>query len=149
MIKDIRYYNRKYDKIVNLTVSAGRHAFYSAVHLDITLHGRSSNNELTVDFDLTNEGDKTALKELISSLQGGLDLYEETMKNKSKRVLSTRETCASKEDFKKIMDKHIERTSEFVSLCDKFEVEISIESFENGVLEIGTTVEKQQDQEEQ
>ena len=71
------------------------------------------------------------------------------MKNKSKRVFSTREACASKEDFKKIMDKHIERTSELVSLCDKFEVEISVKSFENGVLEIGTTVERQQDQEEQ
>jgi hypothetical protein len=69
------------------------------------------------------------------------------MKNKSKRVFSTRETCASKEDFKKIMDKHIERTSELVNLCDKFEVEISVESFENGVLEIGTIVEKKQDQE--
>ena len=78
MIKDIRYYNRTYDKIVNLSVSAGRHAFDSAVHLDITLHGRSSNNELTVDFNLTDKHDKAALKELISSLQEALDLYEES-----------------------------------------------------------------------
>ena len=83
MIKDIRYYNRKCDKIVNLTVTAGRHAFDSDVHLDITLHGRSSNNELTVneltvDFNLTDKHDKAALKELISSLQRGLDLYEES-----------------------------------------------------------------------
>jgi len=79
VLKDIRYYNRKYDKIVNLTVDA----FDSAVHLDITLHGRSSNNELTVneltvDFNLTDKHDKAALKELISSLQRGLDLYEES-----------------------------------------------------------------------
>jgi len=79
VLKDIRYYNRKYDKIVNLTVDA----FDSDVHLDITLHGRSSNNELTVneltvDFNLTDKHDKAALKELISSLQRGLDLYEES-----------------------------------------------------------------------
>ena len=74
MLKDIRYYNRKYDKIVNLTVDA----FDSDVHLDITLHGRSSNNKLTVDFNLTDKHDKAALKELISSLQRGLDLYEES-----------------------------------------------------------------------
>ena len=79
MLKDIRYYNRKYDKIVNLTVDA----FDSDVRLDITLHGRSSNNELTVneltvDFNLTDKHDKAALKELISSLQRGLDLYEES-----------------------------------------------------------------------
>lgn len=85
MIKDIRYYNRKYDKIVDLSVTAGRHACQrsSAVHLDITLHGRSSNNKLTVnkltvDFDLTDKHDKAALKELISSLQEALGLYEES-----------------------------------------------------------------------
>ena len=90
MIKDIRYYNRKYDKIVDLSVTAGRHACQrsSAVHLDITLHGRSSNNELTVneltvneltvDFNLTDKHDKAALKELISSLQEALGLYEES-----------------------------------------------------------------------
>lgn len=147
MLKDIRYYNRKYDKIVNLTVDAGGHAFDHVVHLDVTLCGRSSTDKLTVDFNLADEGDKTALEELISSLQEALGLYEETVKNKSKRVFSTRETCASKEDFKKIMDKHIERTSKLASLCDKSEIEISVESFENGVLEIGTTVAKQQDQE--